>query len=74
VVKEVMAIKYGNTTGHSIKKFLGHIGKFEIYIFLKFRVITEKHADGIPRHARHDRSAILKEALELRGFLGDDTS
>jgi hypothetical protein len=22
VVKEVMAIKYGNTTGHSIKKFL----------------------------------------------------
>ena len=23
VAKEVMAIKYGNTTGHSIKKFLG---------------------------------------------------
>ena len=33
---------------------------------------TEEHAGGMPRKARHERSAGLKETLKLRGCPGEE--
>jgi hypothetical protein len=49
--------------------YLGHIAEFERKK-IKCQVKTEEHAGGVPRHARNERSAGLKETLKFRGCPG----